>query len=73
MKLSVSLSAEDVAALDRCVAERGLASRSEGVRHAIRLLRAPELIAEYAAVFQEWEDSGEEAVWAHSASDGLKA
>lgn len=73
MKFCVSLSAEDVAELDRYVAERGLASRSEGVRHAIRLLRAPELMDEYAAAFQEWEDSGDEAVWAQAASDGLEA
>lgn len=73
MKMSVSLTAEDVAELDRYVTEHGLSSRSEGVRHAIRLLRAPALMAEYAAAFQEWEDSGEEALWGQSVADGLDA
>lgn len=73
MKLSVSLTAEDVAELDRYVAEQGLASRSEGVRHAIRLLRAPALMAEYASAFQEWEESEDKRLWEQVAGDGLEA
>lgn len=69
MSTSVSLTVEDLAELDRYVAENGLASRSEGVSHAVRLLRASNLMAEYACAFQEWEESGEEAPWEQAVAD----
>ena len=49
MKLSVSLSADDLAALDRYVEQAGLESRSAAVQQAIRRLQDPELEAAYAA------------------------
>lgn len=71
MKLSVSLSEEDVAKLDRYARASGLTSRSAAIQHAIRLLGDPELEQEYAAAWEEWEASGESAAWEPTAGDGL--
>jgi Arc/MetJ-type ribon-helix-helix transcriptional regulator len=71
MKLSVSLSDDEVEALDRYARTAGLASRSAVVQHAIRLLGDPELEDAYAAAWEEWEASGDAAVWEATAADGL--
>ena len=63
MKLSVSLRDEDVAVLDEYVQASGLGSRSAALQHAIRLLRHPDLEQDYADAWQEWESSGEQAIW----------
>lgn len=70
MKLSISLSKEEVAALDRYVAEAGLNSRSAGVQHAIRRLDDSPLESAYAAAWEEWESSGEADAWAPTIADG---
>jgi Arc/MetJ-type ribon-helix-helix transcriptional regulator len=71
MKLSISLRDEDVAALDEYARASGLRSRSAAVRHAIRLLRNPDLEQDYAAAWDEWETSGERAAWETTVADGL--
>ncbi len=71
MKLSVSLSREDLAALDRYVEQAGLESRSAGVQQAIRRLQDPQLEADYASAWREWAGAGEEDAWAAASSDGL--
>lgn len=71
MKLSVSLPDEDVAVLDEYVQAAGLTSRSAALRHAIRLLRYPDLEKDYAAAWDEWESSGEQSAWEGTAADGL--
>ena len=71
MKLSVSLSDEDVAALDDYARAQGLKSRSAALQRAIRMLRHPALEQDYAAAWDEWEASGEEAAWEATAADGL--
>ncbi|RBY81617.1 antitoxin [Geodermatophilus sp. TF02-6] len=71
MKLSVSLSEEDVAALDEYIRTAGLRSRSAALQHAIRLLRHPDLEQDYAAAWDEWESSGEAAAWEAATADGL--
>lgn len=71
MKLSVSLPEEDVTTLDAFARSSGLASRSAVVRHAIQLLRLPDLEDDYAAAWEEWESSGDQAAWESVASDGL--
>jgi Arc/MetJ-type ribon-helix-helix transcriptional regulator len=71
MKLSISLPDEDVAVLDEFAQRSGLVSRSAAVRHAIRLLRDPELEQDYAAAWKEWEESGDQAAWEGTAADGL--
>lgn len=71
MKLSVSLSEDDVATLDRYAHATGLKSRSAAIQRAIRLLEDPELEQDYAAAWSEWEASGEGAVWEATAGHGL--
>jgi hypothetical protein len=71
MKLSVSLPEEDVALLDEYARSSGLPSRSAALHHAVGLLRLPNLGDDYAAAWDEWEASGEQALWETTASDGL--
>lgn len=71
MKVSVSLSADDVAALDRFARTSGLPSRSAAVQHAIRLLRSTGLEDDYAQAWDEWEASGDRVLWESAASDGI--
>jgi Arc/MetJ-type ribon-helix-helix transcriptional regulator len=71
MKLSVSLSDDDVAILDEYVRASGLRSRSAALQRAIRLLRHPYLEDDYAAAWDEWESSGERAAWDAVTADGL--
>jgi Arc/MetJ-type ribon-helix-helix transcriptional regulator len=71
MKLSVSLSAEDVALLDQYARTAGLPSRSAAVQHAVRLLRHVDLEQDYATAWEEWESSGARAAWDDTAGDGL--
>ena len=71
MKLSVSLTEEDIAVLDDYARSAGLRSRSAALHHAIRLLRHPDLEDDYAAAWEEWQTSGEEAVWQTTTGDGL--
>ncbi|MFK5688486.1 CopG family ribbon-helix-helix protein [Ornithinimicrobium sp. LYQ92] len=67
----MSLSEEDLAALDRYVEQAGLESRSAAVQQAIRRLQDPQLEADYAAAWQEWATAGDEDAWAAASSDGL--
>lgn len=71
MKLSVSLPAEDVAVLDEFVRATGLPSRSAALRHAVRMLRHPELERDYEAAWDDWEAAGDGAAWEATAADGI--
>lgn len=71
MKLSVSLTSEDVAVLDEYVRSSGLPSRSAALQHAIRMLRHADLEHDYAAAWDEWTASGEQAAWDGTSADGL--
>jgi Arc/MetJ-type ribon-helix-helix transcriptional regulator len=71
MKLSVSLPAEDVAVLDEYARSAGLPSRSAAVRHAVRMLRLPELEQDYEAAWGEWDASGDHAAWGATTADGI--
>lgn len=71
MKLSVSLSDEDVAVLDAYVERAGLPSRSAGLQRAIRLLRYPTLETDYATAWSEWSATDDESAWDLSVDDGL--
>jgi hypothetical protein len=57
--------------LDEYAHSAGLRSRSAAVQRAIRLLRHPDLEQDYAAAWQEWQESGEAVAWESVASDGL--
>lgn len=71
MKLSVSVSDEDVVLLDEYARTSGLRSRSAAIQHAIHLLRQVDLEADYAAAWDDWDSSGERASWEGTVSDGL--
>lgn len=71
MKLSVSLSDEDVAVLDQYMHSAKLPSRSAALQHAIKLLRHPDLERDYAAAWDEWDDSSDKDRWERTAGDGL--
>lgn len=71
MKLSVSLSSDDVALLDEYARTAGLRSRSAAVQHAINLLRSADLEQDYAAAWDDWESSGERAAWDGTVGDGV--
>jgi Arc/MetJ-type ribon-helix-helix transcriptional regulator len=71
MKLSVSLSDEDVEVLDTYVERAGLPSRSAGVQRAIRMLRYPALEDDYGEAWAEWSAAGEEDAWDNVTGDGL--
>jgi len=71
VKLSVSLPDADVALLDEYARTAGLSSRSAAVQHAIRLLRHPDLENDYEQAWDEWESSGDSAVWSVTVGDGL--
>jgi Arc/MetJ-type ribon-helix-helix transcriptional regulator len=71
MKLSVSLPDDDVATLDDFARAQGLTSRSAALQRAIRMLRHSGLEQEYAAAWDEWATSGDEAAWEAASADGL--
>lgn len=71
MKLSVSLSDDDVAVLDEYARASGLRSRSAAVQHAIRLLRHADLEQQYADAWEAWGASGDGTAWEGTAGDGL--
>jgi hypothetical protein len=71
VKLSVSLSDDDVAVLDAYIERAGLSSRSAGLQRAIRMLRQPALEADYGNAWAEWSAAGEEEVWDNALGDGL--
>lgn len=71
MKLSVSLSEQDVALLDEYARTSGLPSRSAALQHAVRLLRYVDLEQDYSAAWEDWESSGERAAWEGTVGDGL--
>jgi Arc/MetJ-type ribon-helix-helix transcriptional regulator len=71
MKLSVSLSEDDVRVLDAYVKRAGLPSRSAAVQRAIRLLRYPTLEQDYGNAWAEWSTAGESDVWEDITDDGF--
>ena len=71
MKLSISLPDEDVAILDEFARSAGLPSRSAALRHAVRMLRLPDLEQDYEAAWEEWEASGDQAAWSVTSADGI--
>ena len=71
MKLSVSLSSEDVEYLDAYAETQGLESRSATLQKAVRLLRASELGAAYEDAWSEWAGSEDSNLWDAATGDGL--
>ena len=72
MKLSVSLPDDDLAFLDAYAQRRQLPSRSAALQMAVRALKVSELSAEYAAAWEEFDASGDAALWELTVGDGLE-
>jgi Arc/MetJ-type ribon-helix-helix transcriptional regulator len=73
MKVSVSLSEEDVAFLDAYAREHGYRSRSAALHHAVTVLRSAQLASAYEDAWQSWTSTGEAEIWDPVVSDGLEA
>ncbi len=71
MKLSVSLSDEDVAVLDAYVKRTGLPSRSAGLQRAVQMLRYPTLEEDYAEAWAQWSADEYAEAWEGTAGDGM--
>jgi len=71
MKLSVSISNDDVEFLDEYVRKAGLESRSAALQKAVRLLRTAELRHAYAAAWEEFDSTGDAALWDTTVGDGI--
>jgi Arc/MetJ-type ribon-helix-helix transcriptional regulator len=73
MKVSVSLSDDDVEFLDSYAQAQGLNSRSAALHKAIGLLRTAQLAAAYEDAWDSWVTSGDAAAWETAADNGLGA
>ncbi|HEU4849684.1 MAG TPA: type II toxin-antitoxin system ParD family antitoxin [Terrimesophilobacter sp.] len=71
MKLSVSLPADDVEFLDEETRAGRYGSRSAALKAAVTVLRQAAITDSYAEAWEEWEQSGDDALWDSVASDGL--
>ena len=71
MKVSVSLSENDIDFLDKLTRDGTYASRSAAVAAAVRLLRQRDLTEAYADATKEWVASGEAAAWEGATGDGI--
>lgn len=71
MKLSVSLSDEDVATLDAYIERTGLPSRSAGLQRAVHMLRHPDLENDYAQAWAQWSADEDSATWESAVGDGV--
>jgi len=72
MKLSVSLSGDDIAVLDTYVQKTGLPSRSAGLQRAVQMLRNPTLEDDYADAWAQWSTDGDAEFWEGTAGDGVR-
>ncbi|MFI6350763.1 ribbon-helix-helix domain-containing protein [Streptomyces sp. NPDC050560] len=71
MKISVSLSQEDVEFVDAYGKGSGARSRSAVIHAAIQMLREARLEDDYAAAWDEWYAGDDAALWDTTTSDGL--
>lgn len=70
MKLSVSLSDDDIAVLDAYVESAGLPSRSAGLQRAVQMLRYPDLEEGYADAWAQWSADEDVSLWENTIGDG---
>jgi Arc/MetJ-type ribon-helix-helix transcriptional regulator len=71
MKVSVSLSVDDVEFLDSYAQAHGAQSRSAVLHQAVGLLRAAQLADAYEEAWDSWASSDDAVAWETVASDGL--
>jgi len=73
VKVSTTISAQDLAFLERYANLHGLPTRAAGFHAAISALRERELAAQYALADEEWYLSGEAAAWECVSGDGIES
>ncbi|QIZ36248.1 MULTISPECIES: ribbon-helix-helix domain-containing protein [Saccharopolyspora] len=71
MKVSVSLTDEDVTFVDEYAQQIGAPSRSAVIHQAINLLRNAGLEDAYASAWEEWDGSADAQLWDATAADGI--
>jgi hypothetical protein len=71
MKLSVSLSDQDIAVLDAYVKKAGLPTRSAGLQRAVQMLRHPALEEDYAQAWAQWSADEDAKAWETTGGDGV--
>jgi Arc/MetJ-type ribon-helix-helix transcriptional regulator len=71
VKVSVSLSEEDVEFLDAYAKDQRVGSRSAALRKAVDLLRAAQLADAYEDAWDSWSSSGYSEAWDAALADGL--
>ena len=71
MKVSVSITDDDLGFIESQVAEGRYPTRSAAMHAAIKSLRARDLEAQYAEAAREWQASGDQAAWDVTVGDGL--
>jgi len=72
MKVSISLSDEDLEFVDSQTRAGRYPTRSAAVQAAIRIMRDREHVDSYAAAWDEWDSSGDSAIWDAAADDGIR-
>jgi len=70
MKISISVSPDDLTFLDEQTGSGAFASRSAAVHAAIRALRQTENADAYTAAWDEWE-AGDGSDWETTSADGI--
>ena len=73
VKLSISLSDEDVEFIDAWAEQAGLSSRSAVVQQALARLRASDMLGDYADAWDEWQAEGDDESWDAASGDGASA
>jgi Arc/MetJ-type ribon-helix-helix transcriptional regulator len=71
MKVSVSLTEDDVEFLDSYAHAHGIESRSAALHKAVGLLRTSQLASAYEDAWVTWSASGEPDAWDQAVADGL--
>lgn len=70
MKISVSLTHEELERLDHFIEQENLPGRSAGIQRALRNLTDHRLEDAYAQAFTQWSGSEDEAAWETATGDG---
>ncbi|HEU0090257.1 MAG TPA: antitoxin [Pseudonocardiaceae bacterium] len=71
MKVSISLSEQDVEFLDDYASSHDVPSRSATVQRAVALLREHALSDSYERAWADWTASPDASLWEATAADGL--
>ncbi|MFM9878046.1 MAG: type II toxin-antitoxin system ParD family antitoxin [Rhodoglobus sp.] len=71
MKVSVSLSDEDLDFVDEQTQAGIFSSRSAALQAGIRLLRERQYTDSYAAAWDEWDASADAVLWDGPSADGV--